>query len=160
MMKNTVPAVVAALLVSLTASRAFSHCQIPCGIFDDSARFTLMAEHIATIEKSMNAIVDLSTAEKPNGNQMVRWVHNKDQHADELGEIITYYFMAQRINPPPEGDEEARAKYLVQLTSLHEMLVHSMKAKQTTALEHVDELRALLEAFKASYLPDPSAARP
>jgi hypothetical protein len=35
-----------------------------------------------------------------------------------------------------------------------------MKAKQTTSLENVDKLRALLETFKASYLPDRPAARP
>jgi hypothetical protein len=32
------------------------------------------------------------------------------------------------------------------------MLVYSMKAKQTTELENVEKLRALLESFKASYL--------
>ena len=151
MSRHAVLVIVATFLVSLTASKALSHCQIPCGIYDDSTRFTLMAEHIATIEKAMKAIVDLSSEERPNHNQMVRWVQNKDHHADELSEIVTYYFMAQRIKPPQEGGEEARARYLEQLTSLHQMLVYAMKAKQTTELENVDKLRALTEAFKASY---------
>ena len=30
---------------------------------------------------------------------MVRWVVNKEVHADELSDIVTYYFMAQRIKP-------------------------------------------------------------
>ena len=152
MKRNTVLIIVAAFLVSLTASKALSHCQIPCGIYDDSTRFSLMAEHITTIEKAMKTIVDLSNQEKPDYNQMVRWVQNKDHHASELSEIITYYFMAQRIKPPQGEDAKARTKYLEQITSLHQMLVYAMKAKQTTELENIGELRVLMEAFRASYL--------
>jgi hypothetical protein len=32
------------------------------------------------------------------------------------------------------------------------MVVYSMKAKQTTDLENIDRLRALIRRFKASYL--------
>jgi nickel superoxide dismutase len=153
MKRNTALLIAAAFLASFTASEARSHCQIPCGIYDDPARFVLMAEHIATIEKSMKTIVELSAQEKPDYNQLVRWVANKDHHADELSEIVTYYFMAQRIKPPEGESEQARAKYLEQITSLHRMLVYSMKAKQTTELENVEKLRDLMESFKASYLP-------
>ena len=152
MKRNTVRVIIAVALVSLTASKALSHCQIPCGIYDDPARFSLMAEHITTIEKAMKTIIDLSGEKKPNYNQLVRWVQNKDHHADELSEIVTHYFMAQRIKPPKQEGEEARQKYVEQITSLHQMLVYSMKAKQTTELENVENLRAMLEAFKASYL--------
>jgi nickel superoxide dismutase len=98
-----------AVLVSLAifASIVYSHCQIPCGIHDDPARFVTLAEHIATIEKSMNQINELSQESKPNFNQIVRWVQNKDSHADELSEIVTYYFMAQRIKPADKADAEA-----------------------------------------------------
>ena len=151
MKRNTVLVIIAVALVSLTASKALAHCQIPCGIYDDPARFSLMAEHITTIEKAMKTIIDLSGEKKLNYNQLVRWVQNKDHHANELSEIVTYYFMAQRIKPPQEEGEKARAKYLEQITSLHQMLVYSMKAKQTTELENVDKLRVLMEAFRASY---------
>ena len=152
MKRKTVLVIVTIALVSLTASKALAHCQIPCGIYDDPARFTLMAEHITTIEKAMKTIIDLSNQEKPDYNQLVRWVQNKDEHADELGEIVTYYFMAQRIKPPAEKGGEAQQKYVEQISSLHQMLVYSMKAKQTTELENIEKLRALLESFRASYL--------
>jgi len=45
-------------------SLAYSHCQIPCGIYDDEARFTEIAEHITTIEKSMKEIESLSAQAK------------------------------------------------------------------------------------------------
>jgi nickel superoxide dismutase len=152
MKRTTVLVIIAIALVSLTASKALAHCQIPCGIYDDPARFSLMAEHITTIEKAMKTIIDLSNQKKPDYNQLVRWVQNKDNHADELGEIVTYYFMAQRIKPPAEAGGDARQKYVEQITSLHQLLVYSMKAKQTTELENIEKLRALLESFRASYL--------
>jgi nickel superoxide dismutase len=142
----------AALLISLTASNAFAHCQIPCGIYDDAARFTLLEEHVTTIEKAMKTLGELSAAQPPDYNQIVRWVQNKDHHADELSEIVTYYFMAQRVKPVDEKSGAAYSKYVGELTSLHEMVVTSMKAKQTTDLENVERLRALIKQFKASYL--------
>ena len=145
--------VIGAVLVSavVLGSLAYSHCQIPCGIYDDEARFGAMAEHITTIEKSMKEIESLSAQAKPNMNQIVRWVDNKDQHADEFSEIVTYYFMAQRIKLPPEGDTKAHDDYVKKLTLLHRMLVDAMKAKQTTDLANVQELRSLLEEFHGVY---------
>lgn len=31
-------------------NRAYAHCEIPCGIYGDSLRISLMYEHIKTIE--------------------------------------------------------------------------------------------------------------
>jgi len=132
-------------------SLAYSHCQIPCGIYDDQARFNMIAEHITTIEKSMKLIEALSAEEKPNMNQIVRWVNNKDVHADEMSNIITYYFMAQRIKLPAEGDVKEYNTYVKKLTLLHEMLVYTMRTKQTTELGNVDKLRALLSRFREAY---------
>ena len=144
--------IAAALSISLTASNAFAHCQIPCGIYDDAARFALLEEHVTTIEKAMKTLEELSAAQSPNYNQIVRWVGNKEHHADEISEIVTHYFMAQRVKPAEKKSEEAYAKYLDELTSLHQMVVYSMKAKQTTDLKNVEQLRALIRQFKASYL--------
>lgn len=143
----------AALFVSaiVFGSLAYSHCQIPCGIYDDEARFTEIAEHITTIEKSMNQIEELSGHEKPNMNQIVRWVNNKEAHADELSHIVTYYFMAQRIKIASESNVQEYGKYVRKLTLLHEMLVTTMKTKQTTDLENVAKLRSLLKQFHTAY---------
>ena len=44
------------LVLVAGAPVAQSHCQIPCGIYGDDARFEELAEHIRTIEKSMAQI--------------------------------------------------------------------------------------------------------
>ena len=137
--------------VAILASIAYSHCQIPCGIYDDEARFGEITEHITTIEKSMKEIEKLSAEAKPNMNQIVRWVNNKELHADELSEIVTYYFMAQRVKLPAEGDSKAQSQYVKQLTLLHRMLVYSMKAKQTTDLANVELLKSSLNEYHKVY---------
>lgn len=136
------------VLSGVFAMQSYTHCQIPCGIYGDETRFTMMLEHCDTIEKSMNQIEELMENEQPNANQVVRWVTNKEQHADELTHIVTFYFLAQRIKPT-EGD--GKEKYLSQLEMLHHMIVTAMKCKQTTDTENVDKLRELVGDFKESY---------
>jgi nickel superoxide dismutase len=140
------------LAVVGTAPLVYSHCQIPCGIYDDPARLAAIAENITTIEKAMKSIEELSAQQKPNMNQIVRWVNVKDEHAEDIAHIASYYFMAQRIKPVDKGDAAGYEKYIKQLTLLHEMLVYSMKAKQTTDLANVEKLRSLLADFRSAYL--------
>ena len=137
--------------VSACASLVYSHCQIPCGIYGDQARFDAMEENIKTIEKSIKQINELSAAEKPNMNQIVRWVDNKGKHADDIAHIVTYYFMAQRVKPTDETDAAAHKDYVEKITLLHRMLVQSMKAKQSADPANVDELRNLLANFHGVY---------
>ncbi len=139
----------ALLLVPSLGLRA--HCEIPCGIYDDELRIALLKEHCDTIEKSMKMIGELSAAKEINYNQLIRWVSNKESHADELQHIVTQYFMTQRVKPAPDGDEAVREKYSKQLSLLHRMLVGAMKAKQTIDPVHVEELRRLIEEFAGLY---------
>jgi nickel superoxide dismutase len=141
---------VLAVLVTATAT-SYSHCQIPCGIYDDSARIAAMREDVTTIEKSMNGIIELSAAGEKNYNQIVRWVMNKEDHADKLQEVATQYFMFQRIKPVDETDQVAWTAYQQQLTLMHKITVHAMKAKQTTDLAEVETLRSLIDAFEKLY---------
>src|SRR4030043_394615 len=161
-MKKSVGKQIAAVsilaMVAILASITYSHCQIPCGIYDDESRFGTITEHITTIEKSMKEIERLSAEAKPNMNQIVRWVNNKELHADDLSEIVTYYFMAQRVKLPTDGDAKAQNEYVNKLTLLHQMLVYSMKAKQTTDLENVEKLKSLLNEFHKVYS-SPSGGR-
>jgi nickel superoxide dismutase len=130
--------------VFLTASFAAGHCEIPCGIYDDEARMGLLAEHITTMEKSMKTIMDLQNIQPLNYNQLVRWIMNKENHADAFQEIVSQYFMTQRIKTDMKN-------YNKILTVLHRMLVYAMKCKQTTDLSHIETLRTLLKELQALY---------
>lgn len=138
-----------ALLTVLTLSvipKLSAHCEIPCGIYGDETRIKLLNEHIATIEKSMNEIVKLSKEKEINYNQLVRWINNKEDHANKLQHIVTQYFMTQRIKP-------GQPEYVKKLTLLHEMLIYAMKSKQTTDLKNTEKLKSLVAEFAKIYLP-------
>ncbi len=140
----------ALLLVGATA--AMAHCEIPCGVYGDPARFVEMREHVTTIEKSMKQITEISGQETVNQNQLVRWVTNKESHAIKLQELVWQYFLAQRVKPVAEKDDKAgHARYLLQLELLHRITVHAMKAKQTTDLAHIEALRKLIDRFEKIY---------
>jgi len=134
----------------LVSTAAWPHCEIPCGIYGDDLRFSLIEEHITTIEKSMQQIVELS-GDVQNANQRVRWIDNKEHHADQIREIVTQYFMTQRLKPVDKGDAEGFAAYTGQLVLLHKMLRAAMKCKQTTDLANVETLRRLAHDFKRAY---------
>ncbi|MFT5472660.1 MAG: nickel superoxide dismutase [Candidatus Promineifilaceae bacterium] len=152
-MKTTTIAVWAlAGMVLAGAGNVQAHCEIPCGIYDDNARLAMIMEHASTVEKSMTQIVALSIDPAVNANQLSRWVANKETHATEIQTIVTQYFMTQRIKAPAAGDKAAAAKYAAELGMLHKMLVHAMKAKQTTDASHVKALRDLVGEFGKSYM--------
>lgn len=139
------------LTLSFSSTTSNAHCEIPCGIYGDSLRITLVSEHIKTIEKSMNEIIELSTADEINYNQLIRWVSNKEEHAEKIQEIVSQYFLHQRIKIADPSEVEAYAKYNNQLSLLHQLLVYSMKAKQTTDLEYIQKLKETLNKFSDSY---------
>ncbi len=132
------------VLILLPAATVFSHCEIPCGIYDDQMRIKMVREHIATIEKSIKAIQTLEKEKDHNANQLIRWVMNKEEHANQLQEIVTQYFMTQRIKTDAKD-------YSKKLETLHQMLIYSMKCKQTTDLSHVEKLKSLVTEFEKLY---------
>jgi nickel superoxide dismutase len=147
----TVLASAAILSLFAWTMTAPGHCQIPCGIYDDALRFRLLEEHFSTIEKSMEQIALLSKDPGGNANQLARWVQNKEVHAQEAVEIVTAYFLQQRIQPVERPDEAGWDAYVKQLALCHKMLVAAMKAKQTTDLQYVRQLRSLREEFERTY---------
>lgn len=153
-MKKFTKLFISALFVSALSLSAFqsqAHCEIPCGIYGDSVRITLIYEHIETVEKSMNMINELSSQANPDYNQLVRWVVNKEEHAKKIQDIVSQYFLHQRIKPVDPDDKEAYAKYQKQLEALHHILVFAMKAKQTTDVEVTDTLRKKVGNFENLY---------
>ena len=139
------------LIAVIVPMQLFAHCEIPCGIYGDKMRIDMLKEHVTTIEKSMNQIMELQKADSINYNQLVRWINNKDDHANEFQHIVTQYFMTQRIKLVDGSDKAALEKYQKELDLLHEMLIYAMKAKQTTDLQNCTKLNELIDSFYNSY---------
>ncbi len=134
----------AVLAVFALSSSAQAHCEIPCGIYDDSMRIDMLREHTTTMEKAMKRIKKLSPQNAKENNQLVRWISNKEEHAEKFQEIVNQYFLTQRIHLNAD-------KYTKKVTLLHHMLVYAMRCKQTVDRDNIEKLRSLIDSFEEVY---------
>lgn len=126
---------------------AVAHCQIPCGIYDDHARVKEMLEDAATVEKAIELIGELADkTDAQSKNQLVRWVMNKELHAQNVIATISDYFLTQRVKPSQED-------YVERLKKHHAVIVAAMKAKQNSDMKYAKELSGSIEAL-APYYPE------
>ena len=136
-----------ALAAVLTVQSAHAHCQVPCGIYGDEAKFGELKQHIETIAKASAQINELAGKDDPSlldKHQIVRWISDKEHHAQEIIDEAANYFLAQRIKPDADN-------YAKKVELLHHIIVNAMKAKQTIDGEAVDTLSAKLEEFEKLY---------
>jgi nickel superoxide dismutase len=124
-----------------------AHCQIPCGIYDDHARVQAMLEDASTIEKSARLIAELAgKSDAQSQNQLIRWVMNKEKHAQNIISTISDYFLTQRVKPDHKDYAERLVKH-------HAVIIAAMKAKQNADMKYAKTLRESIEALSA-YYPD------
>tara|TARA_B100000519_G_scaffold113463_1_gene98155 strand:- start:376 stop:843 length:468 start_codon:yes stop_codon:yes gene_type:complete len=130
------------VLVFLFKNTIFAHCQIPCGIYDDALRIVQIKEDFKTIKKSMGMITQLSEKSDPlSNNQINRWIMTKDQHASNIQKTTSEYFLTQRVKP------DQSKKHINLITTLHSILVATMKCKQTVDTSNVDNGIELIDQF-------------
>ena len=87
-----------------------AHCRVPCGA-DDHARVHAMAEDAVTVAKAAKLITELSgKTDAQSQQQMMRWVMNKESHAQKIMETVADYFLAQRVRPTMENYPELLLK--------------------------------------------------
>ena len=129
----------------LLPQTSYAHCEIPCGIYDDSARVTGMLEDCATIEKATVKIAELAgKTDAQSQNQMVRWVSNKEKHAQNVISTISNYFLTQRV-------KSSQADYTDRLVKHHSVIVAAMKVKQNADGKYAAELKKAVQALSAYY---------
>ena len=124
---------------------SFGHCQVPCGVYGDTARFTQMLEDQTTIAKAIAQINDLADKkDAQSANQLSRWVTTKEDHASKIQKIIAEYFLTQRIKSSSD-------KYDALLKSAHAVMVAAMKCRQGVDAKNADSLKSAIESFQSVY---------
>ena len=133
--------------VLLLQQPAHAHCQIPCGIYDDHARVQSMLEDAATADKSAKLIAELAgKSDAQSQNQLVRWVMNKEKHAQQIITTISDYFLTQRVKP-------SQKDYTERLLKHHAVIIAAMKAKQYADMKYAKNLKESIDAL-LSYYPE------
>ena len=131
--------------------RAAAHCQVPCGIYDDAARLTRLREDTTTIEKAIQNITALAGKHDPQSvNQAVRWIATKESHATHIIDVVSEYFLTQKVKPVQPG-AGAYDAYLKSLADHHAVMVAAMKTKQNAEPRYINALRKATAALAAHY---------
>jgi len=129
----------------LLPTQGHTHCQVPCGIYDDAARVKGMLEDAATVVKATKLIAALAgKTDAQSQNQMVRWVVNKEQHAQKIIATISDYFLTQRVKP---GQED----YMERLAKHHAVIIAAMNAKQNADPKYAQALQDSIKALRSYY---------
>lgn len=144
-MKKTLSLLVVFLFAG--TSLLWSHCQVPCGIYDDHARVVAMLEDAKTVRKAALSLEKtVKGTDVQSTNQLVRWVMNKESHAQAIISSISDYFLTQRV-------KVIQRDYVQRLMDHHAVILLAMKAKQTSDLSVVDQLEKAIAKVGTYYPP-------
>ena len=136
---------------SVGQEQAVAHCQVPCGIYDDGARIARLHEDTTTIAKAIKKINELAGRQDAQSlNQSIRWVVTKENHAAHIIEVVSEYFLAQRVKPVADGMPGYDA-YLKKLAEHHAVIVAAMKAKQNADESYATALHQAIDVIGVHY---------
>lgn len=140
-------ALVATAGLLFSAHSVSAHCQVPCGIYDDYAKVAEMLQDADTVIKAGNMINEVAApTDAQSHQQLVRWVINKESHAQKVIVTIADYFLTQRVNAAQEDYEQ-------RLKDHHAVIVAAMKAKQSADPAAGETLKEAV-AVLVSYYPE------
>ncbi|MCH7994149.1 MAG: superoxide dismutase [Planctomycetes bacterium] len=139
------------LLWGTSPSSVQAHCQVPCGIYDDAARIKRLHEDATTIAKAMAEMAKLAGGHDAQAlNQGARWVATKEAHASHVIQVVSEYFLTQKVKPVAAGADGYDA-YLAKLADHHAVMVAAMKTKQNAAASYAEKLHDAIAAMAKHY---------
>jgi hypothetical protein len=144
---------VVALCLATVLISSHAHCQVPCGIFNDEMRVQSLFEDHQTIAKAMAAIQTLAVVPNAHSfNQATRWVATKEEHCDKIINLVTHYFLAQKmavVDAVQCADDETCERgpyeqYLAKLAKHHRVIRAAVKVRSVCCLSMLCLLNQLL----------------
>ncbi len=137
------------LLIALAAligspDMASAHCQMPCGIYHDEMVFDEIDQYVETMYKAMGVLNDNHFETVKEKNEFIRWVGEKEKESCDTANLITKFFLQQKIKP---GEPDTAKK----IESAHKMLFELMLIKQNTDKKFVDTFSEEWDRFKLMF---------
>ncbi len=125
---------------------------MPCGVYHDQMIYDKIDEYYETMYKCISAMNNNEFKSVTDKNQFVRWVMTKDKMSDEVAEILTYYFLQQKLAPSPDNAE--------MVSSIHKLLFLLPAIKQNADLKMIKQFGDEWEHFKSLFHPELICAPP
>lgn len=134
-----------ALLIGTShAIHLHSHCQMPCGIYHDDMVFDQIDQYVETMVKGLSILINSKFSTVQEHNEFVRWVMLKEKDSNETANMITTYFLQQKIKP---GEDDTAKR----LASAHKLLFLLVKIKQTAEYSVINDFYEEWERFKLMF---------
>ncbi len=121
-----------------------AHCQMPCGIYHDDMVFDQIDQYIETMVKGLSMLNDSKFTTVQDRNEFVRWVIQKENSSDEIAQMITIFFLQQKIKP---GESDTTERVL----SAHKLLFLLVQLKQTVDFKVLNDFYEEWEKFKLMF---------
>ncbi len=131
-------------LLSLSTIDLKAHCQMPCGIYHDDMVYDQLDQFVETVYKGISVMNESHFTTPKERNEFCRWVTEKENSCNEAANLITVYFLQQKIKP----DEEDTVK---RLKSAHKLLFLLVGIKQNSDLDFVKQFNEEWEKFKLMF---------
>jgi nickel superoxide dismutase len=134
-----------AIISGLLSYGALSaHCQMPCGIYHDDMVYSLIDQYVETMYKGISVLNNSKFDNTQQRNAFIRWVMEKEKSSDQTANLITEYFLQQKIK---SGEDDTTKR----LISAHKLLFMLMQIKQNADLEIVKQFSEEWEKFKLMF---------
>lgn len=136
----------------LNSGLVFPACETACSdIADDEAAFARIEENIQAIEAETAYILEWQADPVTNTNPIALSVGRRIQNADKIREVLTDYFLYQRIMPTAENRGSDVEKYRQRLALIHSLLNALIQTKDSYDPNVTVNLRSKLDEFKNFY---------
>lgn len=133
-----------ATMMLLSQGSLSAHCQMPCGIYHDDMVYDQIDQFVETVYKGISVLNESKFSSVKERNEFVRWVGEKESACTEAANLITVYFLQQKIKP---GEDDT----VKRLTSAHKLLFLLVAIKQNPDLEYVKQFNEEWEKFKLMF---------
>lgn len=124
-----------------------AHCQLPCGIYHDDMIYDLIDQYAETMYKGITVMNQSKLDSVHDFNELTRWVIEKEKESNETAQLITFYFLQQKIKP---GEPETTKR----LEAAHKLLFLLVAIKQNNEIRFVDQFAKQWEDFKLMFHPE------
>jgi nickel superoxide dismutase len=121
-----------------------AHCQMPCGIYHDAMVYDQIDQVVETVYKGITVLNESKFSTVKERNEFVRWVGEKEKCCSDAADLITVYFLQQKIKP---GEDDT----VKRLVSAHKLLFLLVAIKQNVDLQYVKEFNEEWEKFKLMF---------
>lgn len=121
-----------------------AHCQMPCGVYHDEMVFDQIDQYVETMYKGISIMNTNKFHGVHDWNEVIRWVILKEKESDATANLLTTYFLQQKIKTG-EPDTVKR------LVSCHKLLFLLVAIKQNTDVKFVKDFLEEWEDFKAMF---------